>query len=276
MTFMPSDIALPRNARGRFYHLDCGPGDLAPYILTCGDPARAGKIARCFDRVEVKRKNREFVTFTGSYKNIPVSVIATGIGGAASAIAVVEAAQCVSPATFIRLGSTGALQAAINLGDLVITELALRDEDTTRHYAPADLKARAHPEVLAALRQAAASLKAPYHVGLTCTTSDFYAGQGRPAPGFPIRDPEKVEHLSRAGVLNLEMEMSVYLTLAAVSTLDLRAGGVCAVFANRIHGTFANPRLRARAENRLIDTGLLALEILAAKDGVKEDVGRGG
>jgi uridine phosphorylase len=263
---MPGDIALPKNPQGRFYHLDCGPGDLAPYILTCGDPGRAAKIARHFDRVEVKRKNREFVTYTGTYKKIPVSVMATGIGAAASAIAVVEAAQCVSPATFLRLGSTGALQGRINLGDLVITETARREEDTSRHYAPAAVEARAHPAVLAALKEAAATLKVPYHVGVTCTTADFYAGQGRPAPGFPILDPDKVMHLSRAGVLNLEMEMSVYLTLAAVSTLALRAGGACAVFANRILGTFADLRLRARAEKRLIATGLRALEILAAKD----------
>jgi uridine phosphorylase len=263
---MPGDLNLPRNAKGRFYHLDCGPGDLAPYILTCGDPDRAGRIARAFDRVEVRRKNREFVTYTGSYRKIPVSVIATGIGAAASAIAVVEAAQCVAPATFIRLGSTGALQEGINLGDLVITETALRDEDTTGHYAPAELEARAHPTVLAALRQAAAALKVPHHVGVTCTTSDFYAGQGRPAPGFPILEPGKVARLSRAGVLNLEMEMSVYLTLAAVSTLGLRAGGMCAVFAHRIHGTFANSRLRFRAERRLIEVGLRAVEILAAQD----------
>jgi len=263
---MLGDIALPKNAQGRFYHLDCGPGDLAPYILTCGDPARAGKIARHFDRVEVKRKNREFVTYTGTYQKIPVSVMATGIGAASSAIAVVEAAQCVSPATFLRLGSTGALQENINLGDLVITEKAWREEDTSRHYAPAAVEARAHPAVLAAFTEAAAALKVPYHVGVTCTTADFYAGQGRPAPGFPILDPHKVEKLSRAGVLNLEMEMSVYLTLAAVSTLHLRAGGACAVFANRIHGTFAAPSLRARAEKRLIATGLLALQILAAQD----------
>ena len=263
---MNRDVTLPQNAQGRFYHLDCCPGDLAPYILTCGDPARAGKIARRFDEVKVRRRNREFLTYTGTYKNIPVSVIATGIGAAASAIAVVEAAQCVAPATFIRLGSAGALQADINLGDLVITAQALRDEDTTGHYAPADLEARAHPAVLAAFKEAAAALAVPYHVGVTCTSSDFYAGQGRPAPGFPLLDPRKVEHLSRAGVLNLEMEMSVYLTLAAVSSLNLRSGGACAVFANRLHGTFAGPRLRARAEKRLIDTGLLALEILANLD----------
>ena len=105
---MTIDVDLPKNRQGRYYHINCAPGDLAPYILTCGDPDRARRLARSFDRVEVKRRNREFLTYTGSYHGIRVSVLATGIGAAASAIAIVEAAQCVAPATFIRLGSTGA------------------------------------------------------------------------------------------------------------------------------------------------------------------------
>jgi uridine phosphorylase len=263
---MTIDVDLPKNRQGRYYHINCGPGDLAPYILTCGDPDRAGRIARAFDRVEIRRKNREFLTYTGYYRDIRVSVIATGIGAASSAIAMVEAAQCVAPATFIRLGSTGALQGDINLGDLIITSEALREENTTHYYAPAGLKATAHPQVLAALREAAAALAVPYHVGVTCTTPDFYAGQGRAVRGFPTLDPGKVARLSRAGVLNLEMEMSAYLTLAQVSTLNLRAGGACAVFVNRINRTFATPRLRRQAERRLIQVGLRAVEILAAKD----------
>ena len=101
---------IPKNARGRFYHLDCAPGDLAPYILTCGDPDRARTIARRLTRVDMRRKNREFLTYTGIYQDIPVSVMATGIGAPASAIAIVEAANCVTPVTFIRLGTCGALQ----------------------------------------------------------------------------------------------------------------------------------------------------------------------
>ncbi|MCX5890560.1 MAG: nucleoside phosphorylase [Deltaproteobacteria bacterium] len=263
---MTIDVNLPKNRQGRYYHLNCGPGDLAPYLLTCGDPDRARRIAKSFDRVEVKRRNREFLTYTGSYHGIPVSVIATGIGAAASAIAVVEAAQCVAPATFIRLGSTGALQDYINLGDLIITTEALREENTTYCYAPAEQKALAHPQVLAALKEAAAALRMPHHVGVTCTSPDFYAGQGRIVPGFPTLDPDKVERLSRAGVLNLEMEMSAYLTLAAVSTLKLRAGGACAVFLNRLNHTFVSARLMRQSEKRLIEVGLRAVEILAAQD----------
>ena len=73
--------------------------------------------------------------------------------------------------------------------------------------------------------------------------------------------------LSQAGVLNLEMEMSAYLTLAAVSTVPIRAGGVCLVLNNRVTGQgLLGAHAQRQAERRLIDVGLRALEILAARD----------
>jgi uridine phosphorylase len=106
-----------------------------------------------------------------------------------------------------------------------------------------------------------------HHLGLTCTTADFYAGQGRMAPGFPVLEPHKVARLSQAGVLNLEMEMAAYLTLAAVATVPIRAGGACLVLNNRVTGQgFPGAHARRRAERRLIDVGLRALEFLAAVD----------
>ena len=258
---------LPKNARGRFYHIDCAPGELAPYILTCGDASRVRRIARRLTRVDLKRHNREFLTYTGAYKDIPVSVMATGIGAAASAIAIVEAANCINPVTFIRLGTCGALQEYIEVGDLVITESAWCGEKTSECYLPGGIVPRAHPGIVAALKEAATALKVRYHVGLTLTTADFFAGQGRAAPGFPHPDPEYLEALSQSGVLNLEMEMSTYLALAAVSTFQIRAGGVCLVLNNRITGQgLTGAYARRQAERRLIDVGLRALEFLAATD----------
>jgi uridine phosphorylase len=262
------DIAgpIPKNARGRFYHLDCAPGDLAPYILTCGDPSRAQRIARRLTRVNMRRKNREFLTYTGIYQNIPVSVMATGIGAPASAIAIVEAANCVTPVTFIRLGTCGALQRDIEVGDLVITESAWCREGTTASYIPGGIVPHADPEIVMALRQAAVALKMPYHVGLTVTTADFYAGQGRAAPGFPAPDPEYLQALIESGVLNMEMEMAVYLALAAVSTYRIRAGGACLVLDNRESEVgFTSVKDKRRGEKRLIEVGLRALAILATQ-----------
>lgn len=258
---------LPLNAAGRYYHLNCGPGDLAPYILTAGDPARIRRLARRLDDIKVRRANREFLTLTGTYRGIPVSLMATGIGPDNTAIAVIEASACVSPVTFIRLGTSGGLQDFIRPGDLVITAQALRDEQTSAYYAGPEVLPQAHPQVLAALIQAARELGVPHHVGLTCTAADFYAGQGRVVPGFPCREPDKVARLRDLGVLNLEMEMSVYLTLAQVSSLNLRAGGVCTVVAHRLTGqALFGGRRRALAEERLLDVGLRALEILFHRD----------
>jgi uridine phosphorylase len=258
---------IPRNSKGRFYHLDCAPGELAPYILTCGDPDRAQKIARLLDRIDMRRKNREFLTYTGSYKNIPVSLMSPGIGAPATAIAIVEAANCVNPVTFIRLGTCGALQRDIQVGDLVITESSCCREGTTANYIPKDFVPHADPAIVAALTEAAETLKMPYHVGLTVTTGDFYAGQGRAAPGFPAPDPQYLQTLSESGVLNMEMEMAVYLALAAVSTYKIRAGGACLVLDNReSEAGFTSLKDRRNGEKRLIDVGLRALEILAARD----------
>lgn len=262
------DDSLPLNEKGRLYHLDIGPGDLAPYVLTCGDPDRARRLGRLLDRVRIKRRHREFLTLTGQYHGIPVSVLATGIGPDNTAIAVVEASQCVTPLTFIRLGSCGALQEHLQVGDLIITTEAHREENTSHYYLPNTGPVPAHPQVLKALIQAARELKVPYHVGPTCTTSDFYAGQGRQVPGFRTLEPDKVRRLKEAGIYNLEMEMAVYLALAQASSLALRAGGACAVFTNRVTGdrAFELKRRRTAAERHLLRVGLRAVEILYGLD----------
>ncbi|NIO16436.1 MAG: uridine phosphorylase [Deltaproteobacteria bacterium] len=259
-------IEPPKNDAGRYYHIDCGPGDIHPYILTCGHPDRAVKIASFFDRVTVTRKNREFCTFTGYYREIPVTVMGTGIGPDNTAITVVEASQCVVPATFIRIGSCGSVQDDVAIGDLVITERALRDENTSHYYAPPTVEAVADREIVSALARAAASLNYPYHVGLTCTTSDFYAGQGWHVRGFSSTDPKKIERLRAAGVLNVEMEMSVYLTLAAISSWKLRSGGVTAVYDSITDRRFASKDVLAKAEMRCIQVGLRAVEIVYSMD----------
>jgi uridine phosphorylase len=253
---------LPRDRRGRLYHLGLAPGELAEIVLTCGEAARARRIARSFDAVELVRRHREFLTITGRRKGLRLSVMATGIGPDNTAIAVIEAAQVQPRATFIRLGSCGAIQEEVRLGELVITSEALRLEGVTDLYAPRSLRALPEPRVLAALKAAAAETGAPYHVGLTATTCDFYAGQGRRAPGFPLRPKGRLAQLKRSGVLNFEMEMAVYLVLASVSEYELAAGGVCAVYADRQRREFASARERALAEGRCIAVGLRAAEIL--------------
>jgi len=244
----------------RQYHIGCGPGDLAPRILLCGDPGRAEKVAARFTHTRVQRRNREYLTITGSHQGRPITVMGTGIGPDNTEIAVVEIAQLVKDPVLVRIGSSGALQRHIRLGDLVITTGAVRLENTSTYFVPEGYPAVAHPEVVLALAEAARALKLRHHVGITASAPGFYGAQSRRAPGFEPRYRDLPGELARLNVLNFEMESSVLLTLAAMR--GFRAGVACAVFAQRAKGTFVDPRLKERSEADVIALGLAALERL--------------
>ena len=99
-------------------HIMCGLGDIAEYVLLPGDPQRVKLIAKYFDECRKVAENREFITYTGTYKGIPVSATSTGIGGPSASIAVEELAN-IGAKVFIRVGTTGSLQPDIDVGEIV-------------------------------------------------------------------------------------------------------------------------------------------------------------
>jgi uridine phosphorylase len=202
-----------------------------------GDPDRVPKIARFWDTAKEVSSNREFRSYTGKYKGIPVSALSSGIGPACMSIAVNEAAN-IGVHTFIRVGSTGAIQPSINCGDVIISSAAVRLDYTSNCYIVPEYPAVADYEVLLALIEAAENLRVTnYHVGVTATTSDFYAGQNRPSRlGGASEMANLLPMLQKARVLNLEMETATLYTLA--SLYGLRAGAVLAVFNSTFTGEF--------------------------------------
>ena len=226
----------PSAFEGKQYHITCAKGDLAKYLLVPGDPDRVSKIAQFWDSAKEVSCNREFRSFTGKYKSVPVSALSSGIGPACMAIVVNEALR-IGVSTFIRVGSTGAIQDDINCGDLIISSAAVRLDCTSNCYIMPEYPAVASYEVLLALIEAAESLGiSNYHVGITATTADFYAGQNRPAGTSIPKTEDLMPMLQRANVLNFEMETATLFTLA--SLYGLRTGSVCAVYANRCRNEF--------------------------------------
>jgi len=253
----------------RQYHIGCKPGDVAPYILMCGDPARAHKVSKHFRNMRDPIKHREYVTITGEYKDIPITVIATGMGPDNTEMAYVELTQIVDEPTCIRIGSSGGLRKDMELCDLVISSGAVRLENTSTQYVMEGYPAVAHYECVLALLEAAKRKKFPHHVGLTATASSFYAGQGRRIPGFAPRNENLPAELDSMNVCNLEMETSCLLTLANIQ--GYRAGAVCAVYANRHHDKFVDSHQKDEAERRCVEAGLHSIEILAEMDKKRGD-----
>jgi uridine phosphorylase len=258
-------IAIPEGERQ--YHIGLGPGDLAEYILLPGDPDRTSRIATRFDSIELEHHHREFATVTGTFRGQRISVVSTGIGTDNVEIVVAEILAITERPTFIRVGSCGALQPEMNLGDLVITTGAVRLESTTSFFVHDGYPAVADYEAITALIEAAERLGHRYHVGVTATAPGFFGAQGRPTPQLPIRYPDLAEDMARQRVMNFEMEASALLVLASLARC--RAGVVCAVYANRTTGAFVEGAVKDAAEAACVDTGLEGLLVLAEMDAQK-------
>ena len=255
-------VAVPSGERQ--YHIGLGPGELADYILLPGDQDRVERVASRFDSVERTHRHREFASATGLYKGQRVSCVSTGIGTDNVEIVIAEILAITERPTFIRIGSCGALQPGMELGDLVISTGSVRLETTTSWFVHEGYPALAHYEAVLALVEAAEGLGLRHHVGITATAPGFYGAQGRPIPQLPIRYPDLADEMTRQGVLNFEMEASAVLVLAGLG--GCRAGVVCAVYANRRTGQFVEGAIKDKAEDDVIDTGLESLRILAEMD----------
>jgi uridine phosphorylase len=255
-------VALPDTDRQ--YHIGLGRGELAEYILLPGDPDRVERIATRLEHVEFQRQHREFASVTGRHHGRRVSVVSTGIGADNMEIVVAEILAITDLPTLVRVGSCGALQEDIALGDLVISKGAVRLESTTAYFVGDGYPAVADYAAVAALVEAAARLGHTAHVGITATAPGFFGPQGRPVARLPIRFPDLAADMARQGVLNFEMEASALLVLAGLA--GCRAGVVCAAYAQRNTGRFVQGAAQEQAEAACIETGLEALGILAEMD----------
>jgi uridine phosphorylase len=221
---------------GKQYHINCGKGDLAEYLLVPGDPDRVPKIVGFWDSSKEVSSHREFRSFTGKYKGVLVSALSSGIGPACMAIVVNEASR-IGVHTLIRVGSTGAIQKNVNCGDVIISSAAVRLDCTSNCYVMPEYPAAANYEVVLALIEAAERSGVDnYHVGITATTADFYTGQNRPTIQSSSQRENLLPTMQKAGVLNFEMETATLYTLASLH--GLRAGSICAVYANRCRNEF--------------------------------------
>jgi uridine phosphorylase len=213
------------------------PGQVAPHVFLCGDPARVARIARSWQDVREVCAVREYRVVTGSRDGVALTAASTGIGGPSTAILVEELAK-LGAHTLVRIGNSGGLAPRLELGDLVVTTGAVRDDGTSRSYVPAEYPAVAHHEVVAALLAAAAAAKARRHAGVTWSLDAFYArnavlgADGGLASmsfgGYWTPEHEtRIRTMQAAGVLNCEMEAGALLTLAGL--FGLRAGCICVV-----------------------------------------------
>ena len=286
-----SELILNRD--GSIYHLGLLPHQVAPLVITVGDPERVAQVSAHFDIIELQVNRREFVTHLGSFAGRRIMCISTGIGtdnvdivfNELDALANVDFAtgQSRQPSktlTFLRLGTSGTFQSDIAVDTLLASSAAVGVDGLGPFYrfsggaAQRALHAQ-YPEFAAAAytgfgdSDLLMSWQGQQLGGEVCTTltcAGFYGPQRRcirlPFEGPSLEQLAALRFEEGSGALNrftnFEMETAGIYGLA--NLLGHRALSVSAILANRATGQFSTQP--AATVDRLIDK---AFEVLRAE-----------
>ena len=231
-------------------HINASKGDFAPTVLMPGDPLRAKYIAETFlDNPKLVNDVRNVFGFTGSYRGIPVSVMAHGMGIPSASIYFSELMEHYDVRRIMRVGSCGTSHPDVKLRDIVIAMGASTDSGVNRcRFLGHDLAALASFDLVRHSVRIAEARSLPYHVGNIFSADLFYTPQ-----------PEIFDLLAKYNILGVEMESAGLYPLAAEHGVEALA--VCTVSDNiRTH-----ERLSADERQTGFDEMItLALETVAA------------
>jgi uridine phosphorylase len=256
---------------GRIYHLDLKPDEIGNTIILVGDQDRVPSISKYFDRIEIKRSKREFITHTGLINNKRVSVISTGIGCDNIDIVINELDALVNidfkdkcikkehkSLEIIRIGTCGALQENIPVDSFILSTYGLGFDGLLSFYNPiyendeiALQKAFSQqtpwsddanrPYFVKGNKELGNKIGKGMYAGITATANGFYGPQGRTLR-LTTKVPDMNKFLNRFEyknhkVLNFEMETSALYGLSAL--LGHKSCTVCAVIGNRFSNMFS-------------------------------------
>lgn len=218
------------------FHLHLKPQDIqnATLAILPGDPNRVQKIALSMDSPKYLSSHREFTTWSAKLNHKTILICSTGIGGSSTSIVVEELSQ-LGIRTFLRVGTTGAIQTYIKTGDILVITAAVRCDGASKHFAPLEFPAIADLSCSNALIAAGKKIGATLHYGISVSTDTFYPGQERKNTysNHIIQTLRgSLKEWKNLGVMSYEMESATLLTMCATQK-ELRAGVVTGVIINR-------------------------------------------
>lgn len=245
------------------FHIKCKEGDVGGYCIIPGDPGRSEMIAQYFDNPTFVTSNREYTTWTGTLLGEKVSVCSTGIGGPSAAIAMEELAA-LGVHTFVRVGTCGGIDLKVESDHVVIATGAIRQEGTSREYAPIEYPAVADFTVVEAMVAAARSLEKPFHTGVVQCKDSFY-GQHSPHR-MPVAGElqEKWEAWKRLGVLASEMESAALFCVA--NALGVRCGSCFHVIWNQERELAGLDQKESHDLSAALEVGIQTVKNLILRD----------
>lgn len=254
------------NEDGSIFHLHLRPEQIADTVILVGDPGRVTMIAEYFTDRECDITSREFHTVTGKYNGKRITALSTGIGIGNIDICVTEldalanvdfstrqAKDEFRKLTLLRLGTSGALQDDLRIGDRIFSRTSIGFDGLLNYYAGRNEICNLEMEK-AFMKHTGWNplLPKPYFIdasdslwqrfkdvtkeGMTIAAPGFYGPQGRHVRLAP-QDPElnaKIESFRYEGrrITNFEMEGSALAGMGRLLGHD--AATICTAIAQRV------------------------------------------
>jgi uridine phosphorylase len=273
------------NQRGAIYHLDIHPQELAPVVITVGDPGRVPEVSKYFDKIEFRRSHREFISHTGYVGTKRITVLSSGIGPDNIDIVLNELdalvnidfeSRTIKPQLtslqILRIGTSGSLQQDIPVDSLVASTHGLgidnllnfyrfthnNEEQQLLHSFITQTQLHnniSHPYISSAGASLLKNFVAGFHQGITVTCPGFYGPQGR-ILRLGLSNPDLVDRLTQFSfgqhrITNFEMETSAIYGLGKL--LGHQCLSVNAIVANRVAKQFSKDG-KAAVEKLIIKT----------------------
>lgn len=259
------------NSRGAIYHLNLRPEELAPTVITVGDPGRVATISKYFDKIEFQLSHREFITHTGTIGKKRISVVSTGIGpdnidivlNELDALANIDfETRTIKPKLcsleIIRMGTCGSLQASMPVDSFVASTHGIGIDNLLHAYQLSNqadeiaildafkkhsniTASQIEPYIASASIHLLKSFVNQYHHGITVTCPGFYGPQGR-VLRLPLKQPNLVNlftsfQFGNHLISNFEMETSAIYGLG--SLMGHHCLSLNVIVANRVSKTFS-------------------------------------
>ncbi len=232
-------------------HISAKPGDFGKTVLMPGDPLRSKFIAENFLENPVLVNNvRGVQGYTGTYKGVKVSVMASGMGMPAIGIYSHELYNGYGVENIIRVGSAGAIQDNINLYDIVLGQGACTDSNwASQYHLPGTFAPIADFDLLCAAVEACKKHNATYHVGNINSSDAFYGDHVDVPQGL-----DTVYGLKKMGVMALEMEAAALYMNAA--RYGKRALCICTISDHVLKGVETTSEERQTAFTTMMKVAL--------------------
>lgn len=237
------DPNFPITPEGKTMHLSVGPGDVNPRILSVGDYGRGERISELLESVSVIKSSRGFVIFSGTYKNVPVSVVVTGMGIPMMDFMVRESTHYISSkVSIIRLGTCGILKTSVKPGSIIVarsSRFLSQNYNYPESGEPYNMSRSVQSDngltelLLNNLSEGLGSENVDSGVDVTCET--FYSAQGRLSTRFEDFNEDLVENIGKMepGAAAMEMESFKLLQLASCSKGKIMASACMIGLLNR-------------------------------------------